>query len=92
MPRNSEDEYFGSGGPSNCCGSCGAGMHNNYRHDDNCLANLPVHTKKLIEWWHLGHDAKKSGSKPGLHMAVGSLEDTAYIMGYRCPQPEYVAA
>lgn len=84
-----EDDYFPL---RNTCSCCGASVDNNYRHDENCLANLPVHTDELLKWWYIGHNERRAGAKPSIHMKLDIPQDKAYMMGYRCPQLVQAAA
>ncbi len=44
--------------PSNTCKYCGAGAHNSYQHDENCLINVPV---DKMPPWRLGWRQRLGG-------------------------------
>lgn len=79
MPRSSEDSYFTE--PSNCCTACGAGLHNNYQHDKNCLINVPV---VMVPLWRRGFQAQMKagwGNKVPLEPLLSEQEGLAFSMG-----------
>lgn len=66
--------------PQNTCPSCGAGKHNNNKHDENCLINVPVRNMKS---WRMGWRMKQSGSTFGVPSARTPAAN-AFRMGVRC--------
>ena len=69
--------------------ACGAGKHNKYKHDQNCLFNLPSHTTTLVEWWTIGRNEKVASGNPSIYTKLDGPEDKAYMAGYNCPRPVY---
>ena len=41
--------------PQNTCKYCGAGKHNDYQHDENCLSSVPV---PFMPLWRRGFEAQ----------------------------------
>lgn len=66
--------------PQNTCKYCGAGMHNNNQHDENCLINVPV---RNMNSWRAGWRIKQSGSTFGVPSTKTPAAD-AFRMGVRC--------
>ena len=68
--------------PQNTCKYCGAGSHNNYTHDANCLINVSVRNMKS---WRMGWLMKQNGSTFGIPSARTPAVD-AFRMGVRCAE------
>ena len=70
------------------CPRCGAGAHNQYRHDEDCVASLaPAFGIELLPWWIAGWDDKLRfvQSPQGKARHDATLEQArAYAMGARC--------
>lgn len=85
------DEY-GFMSHNSSCPHCGAGMGNNYKHDPDCLINLPAHGKgesmeALGPFWRRGkEDHARLGGKPDDSVTAGMEKHQweAYFMGFRC--------
>jgi hypothetical protein len=39
------------------CPCCNAGMHNDYKHDRNCLINVPGKMEDILPYWNQGWNA-----------------------------------
>ncbi len=74
----SEYSSFGIG---RTCGCCGAGVHNDYRHDENCLINVPV---AFAQYWREGSKAS-TGQQVISEFDESTQEGRFFRMGM--PQP-----
>ena len=66
--------------PQNTC-KCGAGAHDNYQHDENCLINVPV---ALMPLWRRGFEAQYKAGHGGRVNVPESLDpeaDLAFAKG-----------
>ncbi len=68
--------------PKNTCPCCGAGTHNSYRHDENCLTNIPI---ELMPTWRDGWNAR-------IYRGDTAAERAAYAMGLNCKEAEIIRA
>ena len=67
--------------PQNTCPSCGAGPHNNNRHDENCLSGVPV---PFMPLWRRGFEAQLNagyGGKVGVPESFDYEADLAFAKG-----------
>ena len=73
--------------PQNTCRYCGAGSHNSYLHDNNCLINVLEHTPKLIYNWKCGFEGRPFN--PGL--LDTQTQKQAWDMVVRCAEKKLEA-
>jgi len=64
--------------PHRICKYCGAGKHNQYQHDKNCLRNVPTEGAAL---WHRGYDEQLAGKVREVAPGDSGL---LYLMGVAC--------
>jgi hypothetical protein len=73
----------------NTCQSCGAGLHNSYTHDADCLMNLPGSYEELSRFWNGGWNAfLKHGPNSEAAASKNPDDITAkvFLMGFRCAE------
>jgi len=63
--------------PHNTCKFCGAGAHNKYQHDENCLINVPL---EFMPHWRRGFDDARD--KKGMRERINTTAGIIYLQGY----------
>ncbi len=88
MRQSSEDDYFSSGGLSNCCPFCDAGMNNDYKHADTCLSQVVKFEgpyDQVRRAWLEGASVMLQSGRWGKDTFHSSdPRDQAHQMGARC--------
>lgn len=64
--------------PQNTCKYCSAGAHNHYKHDENCLINVPVEGMPL---WRRGY---KEQMEDNVRKVAPGDSGLLYLMGVAC--------